>query len=199
MDGRDCLRIFVASLTKMTEDQTNCRTQGLATHQEPWDWTSDVPLCQKEVWMLLRSLQWGVTVLPWELVLSSGGFGYWDDATQFLSMGKLDNLDQQFEILVEELRVSTIMLDRVYYLTMGVEEKYEGVNIVIVQHNAFNSDVVEDMLRPLSLTRDSERKNKYEVEEFWGPGRGHPGNKILNITMVSTVGLGIKMAFKGWP
>ena len=114
----------MASLTKMMEDQTNCRTQRLATHQEPWDWTSDVPLCQKAVWMLLRSLQWGVTVLPWELVLSGGGLGYWDDATQFLSMGKLDNLDQQIKILVEELRGSTIMMHRVYYLTMGVEDNY---------------------------------------------------------------------------
>ena len=95
-------------------------------------------------------------MLPWELVLSGGGFGYWDDATQFLSMGKLDNLDQQIKILVEELRGSTIMMHRVYYLTMGVEDKYEVVNIVIVQHKAFNSVVVEDMLRPLSLNRDSE-------------------------------------------
>jgi len=126
----------------MMEDQINCRTQGLATHQEPWDWTSDVPLCQKTVWMLLRSLQWGVTVLPWELVLLCGGFEYWDDATQKLSMRKLDNLDQQMIILVEELRGSTFMRYRVYYLTMGVVDNYV-------------------------------------VEELWGPGRGHPGTKIL--------------------
>jgi len=146
----------------MMEDQINCRTQGLATHQEPWDWTSDVPLCQKTVWMLLRSLQWGVTVLPWELVLLCGGFEYWDDATQKLSMRKLDNLDQQMIILVEELRGSTFMRYRVYYFTMGVEDKYE-------------------------------------VQELWGPGRGHPGTKILNITMISTAGLGFQKALEWLP
>ena len=39
----------------------------------------------------------------------------------------------------------------------------------------------------------------YRVEEVWGPGRGHPGMKIPNFTMGSTVGLGITMAYKGWP
>ena len=149
----------------MMEDQINCRTQGLATHQEPWDWTSDVPLCQKTDWMLLRSLQWGVTVLPWELVLSGGGLEYWDEATQqTLSMRKLDNLGQQRNNLVEELRGSTIMRDRVYYFTMGVEDLY-----------------------------------KYEVDEMWGPGRGHPGNKIPNLTMISTDGSVFKMSLKRMP
>ena len=151
---------FGASWTKMLEDQINCRTLGLATHQEPWDWTSDVPLCQKTVWMLLGLLQWGVTMLPCELVLScGGGLDYWDVTTQRLTIGKLDNLDQQMEILVEELRCCTIMRDKGYYFTREVD--------------------------------------KYMVEAVWGPGRGHPGNKIPNTTMVSTVGLGIKRAFKG--
>ena len=65
----------------------------------------------------MRSLQWGVTVLPWELVLSSGGLNYWDDVTQKLSMGKLDNLDQQIKILGEQLRGSTFMRDVVYFFT----------------------------------------------------------------------------------
>jgi hypothetical protein len=108
----------------MMEDQIICRTQMLAMHQEPLDWNSVVPLSQKTVWMLLRSLQWGVTVLPWELVLSSGGLDYWDDVTQKLSMGKLDNLDQQIKILGEELRGSTFMRDVVYFFTK-VGNKYK--------------------------------------------------------------------------
>ena len=77
------------------------------------------------------------------------------------------------------------------------------------------------MLRPLSLTRDSEGKeqgglgvggvvgtnilsgpsprevDKYMVGEVWGPGKGHPGNKIPNSTMVSTVGLGLESSTWG--
>ena len=146
-------------MTKMMEDQNSCRTQRLAMHQEPLDWNSVVPLSQKTVRMLLRSLQWGVTVLPWELVLSSGGLDYWNDVTQKLSMVKLDNLDQQIKILGEELRGSTFMRDVVYFFTkVG---------------------------------------NKYKVTEWWGPGRGHPGNKIPNSSMVSTVVLGVEIVFQG--
>ena len=43
------------------------------------------------------------------------------------------------------------------------------------------------------------KKYKYEVREWWGLGRGHPGNKIPRFSMVFRVGLGVKNAFQGLP
>ena len=158
--------IFVASCTKLMEDQTNCKTQGLAMHQELL--VMELRCASEPEGSLDAAVVYAVgsycvalgTGLGREVSLTTIG----DDATQKLFMGywKLDNLDQQV-VLVEELRGSTFIKDVVYYFTkVG-------------------------------------NKCKYEVREWWGPGRGHPGNKIPNITMVSTVGLGIEMASKGLP
>ena len=41
--------------------------------------------------------------------------------------------------------------------------------------------------------------DKYIIEVVSGSGKGHPGNKNPNSMMFSAVGLGLEMAYKGWP
>ena len=62
--------------------------------------------------------------------------------------------------------------------------------------------VLVEELRGSTIMRDlgynfTREVDKYMVEEVWGPGKGHPGNKIPNSTMVSAVGLGLGMVYKG--
>ena len=63
---------FVASWTKLMEDQMDCKTQGLAMHQELLVMElrcASEPEGSRDA-VVVCAVQWGVTVLPWELVLT---------------------------------------------------------------------------------------------------------------------------------